>query len=102
MSAATVSSRVVKIPCRQRGIGRGTSPRQARTPNPVHGDRTMTTSTNPRGLFVALELGWDKGLLTCATAPAEKPRFRNITARDVNALLQELAKAKETFGLPDD
>jgi transposase len=62
----------------------------------------MTTTTTGRGLLVALELGWDKWLLACATQPAEKPRFRKVAARDVNALLQELAKAKQRFGLPDD
>jgi transposase len=62
----------------------------------------MTTSTNPRGLYVALELGWDKWLLACATQPAERPRFRKVAARDVNALLQELAKAKQRFGLAAD
>jgi hypothetical protein len=62
----------------------------------------MTTNTNPRRLFVALEPGWHKWLLACATEPAQKPRFHPVAARNVNAPLQELAKAKEPFGLPDD
>jgi transposase len=60
----------------------------------------MTPTT--RGLFLALELGWDKWLLAFATEAAQKPRFRKIAARDLNALLQEIARAKQRFGLPDD
>jgi transposase len=61
----------------------------------------MNTTTT-RGLYLAFELGWDKWLLAFATEPAQKPRFRKIAARDVNALLQEIAKAKQRFGLPED
>lgn len=59
-------------------------------------------STPTRSLYVALELGWDKWHLACATQPAENPRFRPIPARDLNRLQQEIAKAKARFGLPDD
>jgi transposase len=61
-----------------------------------------TTTTTTRGLYLAFELGWDKWLLACASEAAQKPRFRKIPARDVNALLQEIAKAKQRFGLPAD
>jgi transposase len=62
-----------------------------------------TTNTNPgRALYLAFELGWDKWLLAFATQAAEKPRLRRLVARDVNALLPEIAKAKERFGLPAD
>ena len=59
----------------------------------------MTTS---KALYVALELSQDKWLLACATAAAEKPRFRPVPARDLERLDQELARAKERFGLPAD
>jgi len=56
----------------------------------------MTT----KALDIALELSQDKWLLACATAAAEKPRFRPVPARELARLDQEIAKAKERFGLP--
>jgi len=56
----------------------------------------MTT----KALYIALELSQDKWLLACATAAAEKPRFRPVPARELARLDQEIAKAKERFGLP--
>jgi len=58
--------------------------------------------TTPKTLYVALELGQDKWLLACATAAAEKPRFRPVPARDLDRLGLEIARAKERFGLPAD
>jgi hypothetical protein len=43
-------------------------------------------------LSIALALGWDKGLLACATQAAEKPRFRSLPARDLQRLGEEIAK----------
>src|SRR5262249_49950972 len=68
-----------------------------RTPEPDHGDRTMTTT---KALYIALELGQDQWLLAGATAAAQKPRFRPVPARDLARLDQEIARAKERFGLP--
>src|SRR5215469_6067341 len=63
----------------------------------------MTTTTATTGtLYIALELSQDKWLLACATQAAEKPRFRPVTARDLDRLDQEIARAKKRFGLPDD
>jgi transposase len=62
----------------------------------------MTTTPTTRGLYLAFALGWDKWLLAFATEAAQKPRFRQIPARDRNALLQEIARAKQRFGLPED
>jgi transposase len=53
-------------------------------------------------LYIALELGQDKWLLACATAAAEKPRFRPVPARDLDRLAQEIAKAKARFRLAPD
>src|SRR5437763_7689485 len=53
-------------------------------------------------LYLAFELGWDKWLLAFATQPAESPRRKGIPARDRDAVLTEIAKAKERFGLPAD
>ncbi len=60
----------------------------------------MTTTTT--ALYIALELSQDKWLLACATAAAEKPRFRPVPARDLDRLDLEIAKAKDRFGLPAD
>jgi transposase len=58
--------------------------------------------TTIKTLYIALELGQDKWLLACATAAAEKPRFRTVPARDLERLDQEIAKAKARFDLPAD
>src|SRR5262245_11974607 len=62
----------------------------------------MTTTSTTGTLYVALELGQDKWLLACATQAAEKPRYRGLPARDLGQLQEELAKAKQRFGLPAD
>jgi len=61
----------------------------------------MTTTTTGT-LYIALELGWDKWLMACATAAAQKPRFRSVPARDLKRLQEEIAKAKVRFKLPAD
>jgi transposase len=53
-------------------------------------------------LYVAFELSWSEWKLAFATGPADNPRLRSIAARDTQALLQEIAKAKKRFGLADD
>src|SRR5437588_10221911 len=73
------------------------------TPSPEDGERHMTaTATQPATLYIALELSQDKWLLACATQAAEKPRFRSLPARDLTRLQEEVAKAKQRFGLPAD
>jgi transposase len=59
----------------------------------------MTTTGT---LYLALELGQDKWLLACATQAAAKPRLRGLPARDLTRLQEEIAKAKQRFGLPAD
>src|SRR3954454_20331379 len=53
-------------------------------------------------LYIAFELASDKWLLAFATQAAEKPRFRQMPARDLARLDEEIAKAKIRFGLPAD
>lgn len=53
-------------------------------------------------LYLAFELGWNEWKLAFATAPADAPRLRSMGARKLEALQQELAKAKKRFGLPAD
>src|SRR6516162_4164280 len=62
---------------------------------------TTTTTTAATGtLYLALELGQDKWLLAAATQAAQKPRLRGLPARDLTRLREEIAKAKQRFGLP--
>jgi transposase len=53
-------------------------------------------------LYVAFELGWSEWKLAFVTAPADAARLRTIGGRNTAAVLQEVAKAKKRFGLPDD
>lgn len=55
-----------------------------------------------RRLYVALELGWNTWSLGMSTGIGTPPRLRRVAARDVNALLKEIALAKERFQLPAD
>ena len=55
-----------------------------------------------RVLYLAFELGWENWKLAFATAPADNPRIRNVKGRDITAVLSAVAKAKATFGLPDN
>lgn len=53
-------------------------------------------------LYMALELSEKEWKLAFATGMAQPPRQRTIPARDVAALRQEIAAAKERFALPPD
>jgi len=60
-------------------------------------------STDRRpALYLAFELGWSEWKLAFASAPADAPRLRSVGARNTQAVLQEIAKAKHRFGLPAD
>lgn len=68
---------------------------------------TLTTHTGPANapaptLHVALDLGNTTWCLACARALAEPPRLRTLPARDLTRLHQELAIARQHFGLPAD
>ena len=53
-------------------------------------------------LYLAFELGWDSWKLAFATGPGPAPREREMPARDVPRLLQEIAEAKRRLRLPAD
>lgn len=53
-------------------------------------------------LYLAFELGWSEWKLALASAPADAPRLRSLAARHTEVVVQEIAKAKQRFGLPDD
>jgi transposase len=61
-----------------------------------------SSQTKTGVLYLALELGWNDWKLAFATAPADSPRLRSVGGRNTQTLLQEIAKAKKRFGLPDD
>jgi transposase len=50
-------------------------------------------------LYVAFELGWTEWKLAFGTGPADNARLRTIGARNIAALLQEIANAKKRFAL---
>lgn len=63
----------------------------------THKDNSSTQETV---LYVALELSEKDWKLAFALGAAQKPRRREIRARDVEGLRREIAAAKERFELP--
>jgi transposase len=53
-------------------------------------------------LYLAFELGWDSWKLAFATSIGPAPRRREMPARDVPQLMQEIAEAKRRLRLPAD
>jgi transposase len=53
-------------------------------------------------LYVALELGWCSWKLAFGTGPGPSPRRREMPARDVPRLIEEIAEAKRRLNLPAD
>jgi transposase len=53
-------------------------------------------------LYLAFELSQNQWKLGFTTGVAQRPRIRNITARDLPALQHEIQAAKQRFGLPAD
>lgn len=60
---------------------------------------TRSAENNTPSLFVAFELSEGKWKLAFAREPAAPPRVRTVAARDLAAVEQEIAKAKERLGL---
>ena len=60
-----------------------------------------TTATAPV-LYLALELSWTSWKLAFTVGAGQKPRLRSIPARDTDALMLEIRKAKDRFGLPEE
>ena len=63
---------------------------------------SVNGSTNQGVLYVAFELGWTEWKLAFTTGHGQKPRIRSMPARDLPRFEQEVAKAKERFGLAAD
>jgi transposase len=52
-------------------------------------------------LFLAFELGVNTWKLACTTGPAQRPRERSVPARDIATVREEIARAKQRFGVPE-
>ena len=62
---------------------------------------TDPTLPEPPALYLALELSNRSWKLAFSTGHGQKPRFRNVPARDLDALTREIALARKRFDLPD-
>jgi transposase len=71
----------------------------------------MATTATPRidpetacipTLFLAFELGVNKGTLGFTTGAAQRPRERHVPAGDCQRVLEEIRRAKHRFGLPEE
>lgn len=63
--------------------------------------RTEHSNTPAGTLFMAFELSDKTWKLGFTTGPGQKPRERNVTARDQKRVLDEIASAKRRLGLPE-
>jgi transposase len=65
-------------------------------------ETTLNNQYNRSGgtLYLAFELSQKQWKLGFTIGIAQRPRIRNITARDLQALEQEILAAKQRFGLP--
>ncbi len=61
---------------------------------PTAGDNTINSA-----LFVAFELGWKTWKLASTVGLGQKPRVSTIPAGDLEAVVKEISKALERFGL---
>jgi transposase len=61
-------------------------------------DRSRTATR----LHLAFELGWSQWKLAFTIGHGQPARLRTVAARDLARLVQEIAKAKRRFDLPDD
>lgn len=62
----------------------------------------LPSASGGRVLYMAFELGCDAWKLAFATGPGTPPRRREVLARDLPALLVEIAEAKRRLRLPAD
>jgi transposase len=63
--------------------------------------RNVQESITEGPLFVAFELSEKTWKLGFTTGPGQKPRERNVAARDHERVLDEIAQAKRRLGLPE-
>jgi transposase len=53
-------------------------------------------------LHLAFELSWNEWKLAFTMGHGQPPRLRAVAARDLAAVVKEIARAKRRFGLPED
>jgi transposase len=58
-------------------------------------------STEQPTLFLAFEFGVNTWTLACTTGAAQRPRERRVPAREIAAVREEMARAKQRFGVPE-
>lgn len=63
---------------------------------------TQSTAAGTTTLFVALELGDARWELAFTTGVGQRPRRRQIPARDLTSLTREIHTAQRRFGLPPE
>jgi transposase len=63
--------------------------------------RKVQDTTTEATLFMAFELSDKTWKLGFTTGHGQKPRERNVTARDQERVLNEIAQAKRRLGLPE-
>ena len=63
--------------------------------------RNTQAKTSEGPLFMSFELSEKTWKLGFTTGPGQKPRERNVTARDQERVLDEIAQAKRRLGLPE-
>jgi transposase len=70
----------------------------------MNSETTHSNQYNRLGgtLYLAFELSQKQWKLGFTIGIAQRPRIRNITARDLQALEDEIQTAKQRFGLPRD
>jgi transposase len=68
------------------------------TATPCMDQQTACTPT----LFLAFELGENKWKLGFTTGAAQRPRERQVAAGDSPLVLEEIRRAKQRFGLPEN
>ena len=64
--------------------------------------QTAQGSMEARGLYMALELGWDDWTVGFTVGLGQAPRQVSVRARDLHGLLTQIAQAKRRFGLAAD
>src|SRR5436309_432396 len=63
--------------------------------------RNTQAKTSEGPLFMSFELSEKTWKLGFTTGPGQKPRERNVTAREQERVLDEIAQAKRRLGLPE-
>jgi transposase len=64
--------------------------------------RTINDTPQPQYLYIAIELSNETWKLGFTIGFGQAPRLRDVKARDLTALANEIRMAKERFGLPEN